>query len=816
MAVDSPLPPYLVQSALQKGTPVRLVLKRLSNQVDQLMREHWPEALHNCSLLAVGGYGRRQLHPYSDIDIVIITPTEAICDLTISTFLQSLWDEGLKVSHSVRSFDGCLQDSQTDLHLYTSLLEARDLAGIPQQPALFDALCASSHWTEAQFLQAKIDELIQRHYQEYDNLEPDIKTYPGGIRDFHHLLWCIKRLYHSDSYHVVYRRHLLTHHEVLALRQAINWLMTCRFHLHCMAGRAVDHLRFDFQIQLAEHYGFKDTPEQKAVEQFMQCFYRAANTIRVITRILNQQFIEQFVEPDDTITPIEIGFSVQYNALNIDNPSALASQPGLLMQAFYILSQQQHLKGFSVETIRHIRHITHQEQAWQPDQACHEYFLKILQMPHGVYHQLARMNDYGVLGLLIPDWQHCVGQMQFDLFHRHTVDLHTLEVIRQARQLILTEHNDTLPHPSKICQQLPDYRPLYIAILFHDIGKGTGVAHSSWGAASVARFAQQFNLNTQEAELISWLVAQHLIFSHTAQKADIDDPEIIDAFAEQIGSIERLNYLYVLTVVDIRGTNMKLWTTWVAQLLEKLYHHTYHTLLGMDETDTDLCQQISSDYLGQWPEGYFDRVSDADIHWQLTPTGLPAKPLVKIRNHPEHHQCELVIRLRNQHYIFASVTNVIDRLNLNIVKARMFVSEHNEILLSLILLDHNNDTLTDNQRQQELQQQIQQALQHSQLPKRATTHPNRSQTIEHFVKNQVSCQVLDKTSIEIDLTTVDRRGLLADIAQVFAHHHLMLNHLKVMTSGETVEDRFIVILPDSSKIDLNQLQSDLLSALSFT
>ncbi len=814
MAVDKHHLFGTLQSQLQRSTPIRLILKQLSSQVDRIMRQYWPEALSHCSLLAIGGYGRCQLHPFSDVDIVIITPTDAVCDISISTFLQALWDEGLKVSHSVRSFEGCLQDSQTDLHLYTSLLEARDLAGVPQQPALFNTLCASSRWTDSAFLQAKIDELIQRHYQEYDNLEPDIKTYPGGIRDFHHLLWCIKRLYHSDSYRIMYQRRLLTHDEMIELRQAVNWLMTCRFHLHCMAGKAVDHLRFDFQMQLAEQYGFKDTPAQKAVEQFMQCFYRAANTVRVIIRILNQQFVEQFIEQDDSITPIEIGFSVQYNALHIDNPQALTSQPGLLMQAFCLLSQHPHLKGFSVETIRQIRYITSQEQIWQPDQQCREYFLRMLQMSHGVYHQLSRMNDYGVLGLLIPDWQHCVGQMQFDLFHRHTVDLHILEVIRQARQLLLTEMADTLPHASKVCQQLPDYRLLYLAILFHDIGKGTGIDHAIWGAQSVQRFAKQFNLNSQQAELVGWLVTQHLIFSHTAQKADIDDSEIIADFAQQVGSIERLNYLYVLTVVDIRSTNMKLWTTWVTQLLEKLYHHTYHELLGMQEDETDLCRHIPANYLNQWPDSYFDRVDDADIRWQLTPPRRPKAPLIKIRNHPEHGQCELVIRLPNQRYIFASVTNVIDRLNLNIVEARMFISQQNEILLSLVLLEHNNHTLTDAQCQQELQVQLQQVLQQADLPKRAATRPHKPQSIEHFVENQVTCQMLDDNNIEINLTTVDRRGLLADVAQVFATHHLMVTHLKVMTSGEIVEDRFVVLASEPSKVNLDRLQSDLLSALS--
>jgi len=805
-----------LQDQLHQGTPIRLILKQLSDKVDTIMHQHWPTTLANYSLLAIGGYGRHQLHPFSDIDIIIITPTADICDATVSGFLQELWNEGLKVSHSVRSLDTCLQDSQTDLHLYTSLLEARDLAGTPKQSVLFKMLCASPHWTECQFLQAKIAELTQRHCQEYDNLEPDIKTYPGGIRDFHHLMWCIKRLYHSDSYRLLYQRHLLTHDEMSELRQAINWLMTCRFHLHCMTGKAVDHLRFDFQIQLAEQYDFKDTPAQKAVEQFMQCFYRAANTVRVITRILNQQFVEQFVGHDDTLTPIEIGFVIQNNALHINTPQALATHPSLLMQAFYLLSQHPQLKGFSVETIRQIRYITRQEPIWQPDQQCREYFLRILQMPHGIYHQLTRMNDYGVLGLLIADWRHCVGQMQFDLFHRHTVDLHILEVIRQARQLILKEMADILPHPSKICQQLPDYRLLYLAIIFHDIGKGTGTDHATWGAQSVQRFAKQFQLNSQEAQLISWLVDKHLMFSHTAQKDDIDDHDVIINFAQRIGSIERLNYLYVLTVVDIRGTNMKLWTTWTAQLLEKLYHHTYFELLGMETAETNLCQHIHASYLEQWPTDYFDRVDDSDIHWQLTPAQLPQTPLVKTRNHPEHGQCELVIRLHNQRYIFASVTNVIDRLNLNIVQARMFISQQDEILLSLVLLDHNNQTLGDTQRQHELQRKLQQILQTAILPQRANTRQYMPQVLEYFVENQVTCQQLDDISIEVNLTTIDRRGLLADIAQVFAAYNLMVNHVKIMTSGEIVEDRFTLRARKSDKITLHQLRSALLSIIAFS
>ena len=791
-----------LQLQLLQGADIRHLLRDMSKYIDTVIHKHWPSTLGHCSLIATGGYGRQQLHPYSDIDLLLLIPIDDnAATKLIQQFFQALWSLGLKISHSVRTLAQCLSDSKTDLVLYTSLLESRHLAGTDQQDTLLTAIYQHPTWSQKAFLVAKINELETRHEHEADSLEPDIKNYPGGLRDYQHTRWVSLRLQSIEERleHHLPPRMPLSKNESRTLITAIDWLLTLRFHLHCLVGKAQDRLRFTDQVQLAELYGYQDNANQKAVEQLMQAFYRHTATLKHLSQITNQELSTHFLTSTPTQNEYSSHLKATNNYLSIVPPNAVTATPELLMQAFLILCKHPELRGFNADTIRALLEYTSNTQQWKPNTTCYQLFLDILQCERGIYHQLKNMNNYGVLNCLIPDWQHCCGQMQFDLFHRHTVDQHTMEVLRHARILALNELKISLPHISAIASSLTALRPLYLAILFHDIGKGTGTDHSLWGEKAVYRFARSAQLDKTETDLVAWLVKHHLLMSLTAQKRDINDPEIINQFIQKVNSMEKLDYLYVLTVADIRGTNAKLWSSWVAALLKQLYEQAHAILLGVNTPTAD-----NNNTLSTWPDDYYQRFTSQNIHWHQQSLAQHSKAITW-RHHSTHHQCELLIIHPNQPHIFANVTYEIAKQRLNIAEARVYTSNNNHTaLLQIIILDSENQPLTDQSIIKELLGHIERALEHKTSPSCLKQINTAKTTVFSNKTNRIDIQST-QNNFTVEIDTLDRPGLVASLCNTFARLELIVHHTKIFTQGERAVDSFELQYRGSGKLSNTDL-----------
>ncbi len=612
------------------------------------------------ALVAVGGYGRGELHPSSDIDIMVLLPKSDSADWQpdIEKFLTFLWDIGLEVGHSVRSIDDCQRESLADISVATTLFEARLLAG-PESlfAGMRRALAPDRLWSSQDFFEAKVKEQTERHHRYFDtayNLEPNVKSSPGGLRDIQTIGWVAKRHFGTDTLDELVAHGFLTREELRKLKAGQSFLWKVRFGLHVLTGRREDRLLFDYQIKLAKMFGYEDASFTLAVEQLMQKYYRTVMDVSLLNEMLLQLFREAILTQSGPPLPINARFQIRNDYLEVTHPEVFARYPSALLELFVLLQQHPELRGVRAETIRLIgTHVGLIDEEFRQNPRHHRLFMEILCAPVGVTHELRRMNLYGVLGRYIPAFGRVVGRMQYDLFHAYTVDAHTLFVVSNLRRLAMPKFNDEFPALSQIMQSLPRQEIAYLAALFHDIAKGRGGDHSELGAVDAEAFCLEQGLGRYEARLVAWLVKNHLILSITSQKKDISDPDIIHDFARHVGDQAHLDYLYVLTVADVRGTNPKLWNAWKARLFEEFYERTKRALRRGLETPVDqeeliretqeqarakmpdvAAEQISQVW-AQWTEAYFLRYTPEEIAWQ---TALLADrhprddaPLVAIR-----------------------------------------------------------------------------------------------------------------------------------------------------------------------------------------
>ena len=579
-----------LERRFRAGQPVTELVHEHAKVVDEILEAAWRqfELRHETetALIAVGGYGRGELHPASDIDLLVILEAgaPAYVEERIGRFVTFLWDIGLEVGHSVRTVTECVELATEDVTVATNLMEARWLTG---SRSLFEQVkqrTGRSIWSSATFFEAKLAEQQHRHHKFNDtahNLEPNIKDGPGGLRDIQMIGWVAKRHFGADSLHELVTHGFLTEIEYRSLIQGQSFLWKIRFALHLHTARGEERLLFDHQRALADFFGYRDQEHSLAVEQFMKPYYRAVMELSRLAEMLLSLFQEAILNPDaeEILEPINARFRARNSFLEVTNDDVFVRDPVAILELFLILQQRPELHGVRASTIRLIRTHRHLiDGNFRSDPRACALFMDIIRQPRGITHELRRMHRYGVLGRYLPVFGAIEGQMQYDLFHAYTVDEHTLFVVGNLRAFALPERAEEFPLCSDILRRLAKPELLYLAGLFHDIAKGRGGDHSELGSSDAISFCLHHAMSEYDARIVSWLVKNHLLMSVTAQRQDISDPDVVNRFATAIGNQTHLDYLYLLTVADIRATNPNLWNDWKDVLLKNLYQATEYAL----------------------------------------------------------------------------------------------------------------------------------------------------------------------------------------------------------------------------------------------
>lgn len=824
------MPTYLDDYLKQHDILVKLAAE--SDRVDQIIKKSWPISTDGISLVATGGYGRQALFPHSDIDLLILYQDILPDQDKVTKMVNQLWQCNLPLSHSVRSIEQCLQDCQTDLNFYTSILEARPLQ---DKDGLFAKLRQqikdNGYWAKEAFFIAKQQEQQQRHQKYALNLEPNVKEAPGGLRDVHSVRWLALHYLGNADIQFLQQHGYITEQEMQDCTEAIVFLCDIRYRLHILSGKAENRLLFDYQKELATGLGYQDDKSLLAVEQFMQQYYQHTHTISVINEIILQLIHEELLDQyhGRKIQPINDHFQRYHDYLDYINESDFATEPALLIESYVVLCQHTDLQGFSARTIRALRQYSRLIDDTFRQEAHHkELLMNLLKQPRGVYHQLRNMLRYGTLLQCIPAFSHVFGQMQFDLYHTYTVDRHTMQVLKELRSMVTGASEEALPLSCQIIKILPDLSLLYLAALFHDIGKGRGCDHSTWGADTVKQFALTHFLDQEDAELVSWLVQHHLLMSLTAQKTDISDPNVIERFAKRVQTQDRLNYLYLLTVADIRGTNISLWNGWRDSLLRTLYHSTTLHLAqsieivqynSIEQKKQAILHDLSStqavDTLWHnWPDQYFELYDMETIQWHIN-TLLAQQcfqlPQVISRQHPNHGECEIFIYTKRELYLFATLTSTIDALNLSIVQAQVHYTDDDCLLISIVALNRHGHKTTELERSDICATLIDKLATIAE-PTHSELGAPRRQHRSFSIKPSITITQLDDHKIELHLSTMDYPGLLAEMSKVFSFHNFRVHHAQINTVGERADDHFVLSLAKKGE-DISHLAEQLKSSL---
>jgi [protein-PII] uridylyltransferase len=831
----------IIIQAFKEKPKAEVLLKDLCRCVDTNLSDIWksfnfPKEL---ALVAVGGYGRGELFPYSDVDVLILLADHPDQELRekLENLVQIFWDIGLDIGHSIRTIDECMTEAASDITVKTALLEARLLAGSRNS---FREL--KTRYDEAmhpqQFFQAKLLELRQRHVK-YDDtpysLEPNCKESPGGLRDLQVILWVAKAAKLGDSWAALAAHGLITATEAHQLKRNERAFKDIRVRLHIQAGRREDRLVFDLQNAIAASFGFETTESRRASEYLMQRYYWAAKAVTQLNTILLQN-IEAVLFP---LPHQAIAINERFNEVNglidIVEENVFEQTHSAMLEVFLLLSQNPNLKGMTAKTLRALWHARNLIDAeFRHDIFNRGTFLQILQSPRGITHVLRSMNQTSILGRYLPNFRRIVGQMQHDLFHAYTVDQHILMVVRNLRRFTMTEHAHEYPFCSQLMANFNQPWVLYIAALFHDIAKGRNGDHSVLGMADARKFCFDHGISKDNTELVIFLVQQHLTMSQVAQKQDLSDPDVIQAFAKLVKDERHLTALYLLTVCDIRGTSPKVWNAWKGKLLEDLYKITLRVLGGeTPSTDRELKNRqeealkalrlvgIENDaHAKLWNEldiVYFLRHDASDIAWQtrvLHDKISNPTPVVKCRVAPIGEGLQVTVYLPDQADLFARICNYFDSKNFAILDAKIHTTKSGYALDTFLVTE---PAFASNYRDiiNLIEHELAEVLS-KQVPLSTPNHGRLSRLSRNFpLVPTVELRPDDKGQyFLLSISANDRNGLLYSIAGVLAKYKVNLHTAKVMTLGERVEDVFLV---DGAALHnpKNQIQfeSELLDAL---
>ena len=806
---------------LAEGDAARLLRDRCQ-LIDDVFCDLWQalELPSSLALLAVGGYGRGELYPSSDVDLLILLPDTPDTALTarLEQTVALFYDIGLEVAPSVRTIDESCQAANNDITVQTALLETRLLAG---NVSLFETFNATIKkiLDPAAFFEMKRKEQEERHLRfqlSPYSLEPNCKEAPGGLRDLHMILWVARAAGFDGSWAGLAAHGLITPEETETLSRCVVFLQELRTRLHLHTGRREDRLLFDYQTALSTQFGLVATPSRRASELFMQKYYRTAKEITQINTILLQNLGAAISPaPEWPPQPIDEHFQRANDLLDIVDEEVFNRNPHLMLVAFLRMAQNPELHGMTARTLRALWHTrTRIDDDFRRNPANRACFLELLQQPRGVLHELRRMNQFGLLGRYLPNFGKIVGQMQHDLFHVYTVDQHILQVLRNLRRFMAADFTHEHPLCSELIADFPRPWVLYIAALFHDIAKGRGGDHSELGAVDVEKFCFDHGVDTEDSELIVWLVRHHLRMSTVAQKQDISDPDVICTFSQLVGDERHLTALYLFTVADVRGTSPKVWNAWKGQLLEQLFRSTCRTLLsgGVVPVKQGLIEDRQQQALRMlryfalpdavqerlWKQldaVYFLRHSSEEIAWHTRALHYRTqveKPVVKARVSPQGGGLEVMVYTCDQRDLFARVVGYFSRAGYSIVEAKIHTTRHGYALDSFNLLD-----LSDRGGDRSMITIIEHELTNrlvQQTPPEAPGSGRLSRQVKNFpIQPVVSIETDEKGQhYVLSIDAADRPGLLYTIAMTIASHGANLHTAKISTLGERVEDTFLI------------------------
>ncbi len=827
-----------LKARFEAGEPVVELVHARARVVDEILIALWQQhvAASGAALVAVGGFGRGELHPHSDVDVMVLLPDSLPpeAEESVSGFVTALWDVGLEIGHSVRTVEQCFEQASSDLTVATTLMEARLLAGAqPLFEAMQQLIEPDRMWPSTDFFAEKRKEQIARHHRYDDtayNLEPNVKGSPGGLRDIQMIGWVAKRHFGAATLAELVDHKFLTPGQLQRLEDGQAFLWRIRFGLHVLTGRREDRLLFDHQIKLAHLLGYEDATYTLAVEQLMQRYYRTVMELSRLNEMLLQLFEEAILmDPDAPAEPLNERFEIKNGFLQTVHDRVFANDPSALLGLFLILQQNPEIRGVSAYTVGLIKRNLHLiDDEFRQNPRNHRLFLSILRAAEGVTHELRRMNLYGVLGLYIPAFGRIVGRMQYDLFHAYTVDAHTLFVVSNLRRFALSRFDDEFPLCSEIMQSLEQPEIAYLSGLFHDIAKGRGGDHSELGAVDARSFCLEHGLSKYEAGIVAWLVENHLVLSTTAQKKDIGDPDVISEFASIVGDPLHLDYLYLLTVADVRGTNPKLWNSWKAQLFRDLYELTRRAMRRGLENPIDREQLIlekqakaretlhakgiSDERIDEvWTlmnANYFLRHRSAEIAWHtewLVDSDTASEVgLVDVRRRETGDGVEAALFTPRIKRTFAHATAVLDELGMTIMDARIVPLERGYSIDSFVFMELDGRVEVDESRMNKIRRSLTRVLTASDDNVATVTRTLPRQARMFKTKTSVDFNPTpsgDKTVLE--LVATDRPGLLSTIGQVFIEQRIDIENAKIMTIGERAEDVFYICDESGRPLDLH-------------
>lgn len=798
-----------------------------SQLVDQMLARLW-EAAHlpkSAALIAVGGYGRGELYPYSDIDVLIALenpPTPEI-ETALERLISQLWDIGLAIGHSVRTIDECIVAAAADITVQTALYESRLICGQSKLQKILRQGITDSMVAD-QFIAAKLAEQEERHLRfafSAFSLEPNCKESPGGLRDIHSLNWIAQAAgfgTHTDAWQALQKQALMQGDERVALERAAGFLADVRIRLHLLTGRAEDRLLFDVQGQIAQQFGFTDIANRRASEQFMQRYYRIAKRVTQINTIVLKSISERLAPASkQKIKRLNDRFQKVGHKLDIVDPLIYQSNPSAILETFLLMEKQGGVQEMTARTLRALyagRRMINREFRQQSENK--QLFIQILRQKNGVLHALRLMNQFDILGRYIPAFGQIVGQMQHDLFHVFTVDQHILQVVRNIRRFV----REDFAHENPFCHRLMNEfeRPwlLVLAALFHDIAKGRGGDHSELGMADAEVFCQSHGLSRKDTELIVWLVKEHLTMSTVAQKEDISDPSTVAAFAKRVGDARHLTALYLLTVADIRGTSPKVWNSWKARLLETLYRSTLSRLEMLQGGDPDqlgdmvvqrkrdalthlryfaLGDSVQAQFWKQLDDVYFLRHTDEEIAWHtrcLYYRTHENKPVVRARPNPDSEGIQVLVYAPDQPDLFVRLSGYFSSIGYSIMDAKIHTTKHGYALDSFNLFDASNRGI-DRETCAIIEHDLIEVL----LGKIQPRTPGMGRISRQVRSFPIAPDVMlepDESGQQyvLSIRTADRTGLLHAIAETLTRHGVALHTARISTLGERAEDTFLI------------------------
>ena len=841
-----------VHAAFGQGVPARHLLAGRTAVVDLVLARLWRaegEPFEGLALVAVGGYGRAELHPHSDIDLTILLPDDgggggdgdddaagvadrARRDAVLTRWLTALWDLNLKIGHSVRTVDESAREAAADLTVITNLMEARLIAGEPALLAAVELATAPARmWDAGTFFHAKLAERTARHRRFGLNayrLEPDVKESKGGLRDIQTIAWVCQRHFGyppsgTSALAPLVDEGLLEIGELERLTDGLELVWRVRYLLHRYAGRTEDRLLFDYQRRIA-HALDHDAPGRHGqqanadIEALMQRYYRTVISLQRLTDICLQGMggILSGTTANSDIVPINSRFQRRRDVLEASSDEVFLHYPGALLELFVVFAGTPEVREVRSRTVRLVRaHLRLINDRFRSDPAMRALFVSIFRVPAKLTRTVRLMNHYGVLAAYLPAFDAIVGRMQYDLFHIYTVDEHTLHVIRNLRRFSVPEHAGELPLCSEIAARIEQPHVLYLIGLFHDIAKGRGGDHSELGAGDIARFAVDHGFDGKTIELMRWSVHHHLAMSMTAQRRDIDDPDVQLEFAQLVGTRERLDVLFLLTVADIRATNPQLWNSFKQSLLQALYRHARlilergldtplpratviaerrsktRTLLDPELVDDPrverLWESLGDDYLSQY------QAADVARHTALLLANAEhAGALVSLGVSPARGAAELLIYVPDDDALFALIATVLESLQLNVLSATLCTTAEGWALDTFDLLERDGSLIDDRHRIEDIREALHRGLSNgTELP--PMPEQRASRRLRHFeVATKVHFGDRDDGLTEVRIDAADRPGVLSAISRTFLDTGVVVHSARVTTLGERIDDVYFV------------------------